>query len=119
MTRSELEQRISEQQPELSRQTVSQCVDLIIQNISDALALGRRVEIRGFGSFGLRRRMSRVGRNPRTGASVFVPERYVPYFRPGSVLRERINSARLRDDSAYDRLEQGWIGQEVNETEDD
>lgn len=112
MTRSELEQRIAEQQPELNQHTISQCVTLILEHISNALVLGHRVEIRGFGSFGLRRRVSRVGRNPRTGESVVVPERYSPYFRPGRILRERINDARLRDDSTYQRLEEGWKNQE-------
>lgn len=108
MTRSELEQRIAEQQPELSPQAIRQCVELILQNISEALVLGKRVEIRGFGSFGLRRRASRIGRNPRTGEAVVVPERHAPYFRPGRILRERINDARLRDNSTYLRLEEGW-----------
>lgn len=97
MTRSELEQIIADKQPELSKETVVRCVDLILQEVADTLVDGRRVEIRGFGSFGLRRRVSRVGRNPRTGESVYVPERYVPYFRPGRILRQRIDQARERD----------------------
>lgn len=108
MTRSELEQLIADNQPELSKETVVRCVDLILQEVSNALVEGRRVEIRGFGSFGLRRRVSRVGRNPRTGESVYVPERHVPYFRPGRALRERIDQARERDDTTHKRLEEFW-----------
>ena len=100
MTRSELEKLIAKQQPELSPETVSLCVDRIIQDISDTVVLGGRVEIRGFGTFGLRRRKSRVGRNPKTGDQVDVPERYVPFFRPGSVLRKRVNDALQRENSA-------------------
>lgn len=108
MTRSELEQLIADKHPELSKETVIRCVDLILQEVSNALVEGRRVEIRGFGSFGLRRRVSRVARNPRTGESVYVPERHVPFFRPGRALRKRIDQARERDENTQDRLEQAW-----------
>ncbi len=119
MTRSELEQLIADKQPELSKETVVRCVDLILQEVSNALVEGRRVEIRGFGSFGLRRRVSRVGRNPRTGESVYVPERHVPYFRPGRALRDRIDQARERDDNTHKRLEEIWKNRDSETLESD
>jgi integration host factor subunit beta len=70
--------------------------------MADALVRGHRIEIRGFGSFAINRRPPRMGRNPRTGASVPIPERRVPHFKPGKALRESV--ARLPVDSA-DRLE--------------
>ena len=108
MTKSELVARISNQHPELSVETINRSVDVILKQVSDSLALGRRLELRGFGSFALRRRASRTGRNPRTGDSVFVRERYVPHFKPGKILRNRVNHQHSREHSAIDPAERNW-----------
>jgi len=66
----------------------------MLEHMSQALASGERIEIRGFGSFSLSHRPARQGRNPKTGATVMLPERYVPHFRPGKDLRDRVNAGR-------------------------
>jgi integration host factor subunit beta len=68
-------------------------VKMILDHMSDALARGERIEIRGFGSFSLHYRAPRVGRNPKSGESVSLPGKYVPHFKPGKELRERVNSS--------------------------
>lgn len=90
MTRSELILRLSERFPQLVQKDAELAVSEILGAIRDALVTGNRVEIRGFGSFGLKYRPSRVGRNPRTGESVVVPSKYVPHFKAGKELRMRI-----------------------------
>ena len=93
MTRAELIDRLIQGQPHLSQEDVELAVKTMMDQMSAALARGERIEIRGFGAFSLRRRESRVGRNPRTGEPVALPERHVPYFRPGKELRDRVNFA--------------------------
>lgn len=91
MTKSELIDRLAEQQTHLSHKDVELAVKLLLERISQALTEEQRIEIRGFGSFSLHRRPARVGRNPKTGEPVNIPAKYVPHFKPGKELRERVN----------------------------
>jgi len=92
MTKSELIEKLASEQDHLSQTDVDLAVRSILEQMSLALANGERIEIRGFGSFSLHFRPSRIGRNPKTGESVALPGKYVPYFKPGKELRERVNS---------------------------
>ena len=87
MTKAELIEAVSQRTPDLTRKQVELVVNLFFESIKHALASGDKVEIRGFGSFRLRRRGHRMGRNPRTGELVEVPAKYVPFFRAGKELR--------------------------------
>ena len=91
MTKSELMQRIAELNPHLYHRDVERIVSTIFDEISDVLARGDRVELRGFGAFSVKRRGSRIGRNPRTGTAVQVAEKYIPFFKTGKQLRGRLN----------------------------
>ena len=91
MIRSELIQQISSQHPALSPREVEAIVSTFFDEIVDRLAKGGRVEIRGFGAFSTRSRDARTGRNPRTGQSVDVDAKRVPYFKPGKEMRSRLN----------------------------
>ena len=91
MTKSELILRLAERNPHLYQRDVERIVTTIFDEISKALARGDRVELRGFGAFSVKRRAPRIGRNPRTGAAVHVAEKYVPFFKTGKELRERLN----------------------------
>ena len=91
MTRSELIARIAQQNPHLYHRDVERIVATIFEEISAALANGDRVELRGFGAFSVKHRDARVGRNPRTGESVSVEAKSVPFFKTGKLLRERLN----------------------------
>ena len=91
MTKSELIEQIAMRQPELSAKDVETAVRIILDDMTDALATGGRVEIRGFGSFSLHYRKPRTGRNPKTGDSVELEGKHVPHFKPGKELRERVN----------------------------
>ncbi len=91
VTKSELILRISDLNPELHRRDVERIVAVIFEEIATALARGNRIEVRNFGSFGLRRRSARPGRNPRTGARVEVPRKAIPFFKTGKQLRARLN----------------------------
>ena len=91
MIRSELLQALSADNPDLRPEEVEQVVDIFFEEISQRLAEGGRVELRGFGTFSTRERDSRTGRNPRTGETVEVPAKRVPYFKPGKEMRERLN----------------------------
>lgn len=91
MTKSELIERIAMCQPQLMLRDVELSVKSIIDEMSNALANGERIEIRGFGSFSLHYRAPRSGRNPKTGESVDLQGKYVPHFKPGKELRERVN----------------------------
>jgi integration host factor subunit beta len=91
MTKSELIQLLADRNPHLYQRDVERIVSTIFDEISSALERGDRVELRGFGAFSVKRREPRVGRNPRTGAAVQVAEKYVPYFKTGKELRERLN----------------------------
>lgn len=91
MIRSELVQKIAEYQPALSGREVEAIVSTFFDEITDRLAQGGRVEIRGFGAFSTRARDARTGRNPRTGEAVDVDAKRVPYFKPGKEMRARLN----------------------------
>jgi integration host factor subunit beta len=91
MTKSELLQRLAEANPHLYQRHVEGIVTAIFNEITAALARGDRVELRGFGAFSVKRRDARVGRNPRTGDSVEVAEKHVPFFKTGRQLRDRLN----------------------------
>ncbi len=91
MTKSELIERIAAQQKQLSPKDVELAVKMILEYMASDLARGGRVEVRGFGSFSLHYREPRRGRNPKTGDSVELMGKYVPYFKPGKEMRERVN----------------------------
>ena len=91
MTKSELIEIIASRQNQLSAKDVELAVKTLLEQMSGTLAAGERIEIRGFGSFSLHHRASRMGRNPKTGAAVQVEDKYVPHFKPGKELRERVD----------------------------
>jgi integration host factor subunit beta len=91
MIKSELIQQIAEDNPHLYQRDVERIVSTLFEEITAALARGDRVELRGFGAFSVKQRDARMGRNPRTGAAVPVPEKSVPFFKAGKELRERMN----------------------------
>ncbi|MDQ7261076.1 integration host factor subunit beta [Paracoccus sp. PS-1] len=91
MIRSELIQKISEENPHLFQRDVERIVNTVFEEIIDAMARGDRVELRGFGAFSVKKRDARQGRNPRTGETVSVDEKHVPFFKTGKLLRERLN----------------------------
>ncbi|TQV76885.1 integration host factor subunit beta [Aliikangiella marina] len=93
MTKSELIERLAARQTQLSLKDVELVVKSIIEHMAQSLAKGERIEIRGFGSFSLHYRAPRVGRNPKTGQSVQLEGKYVPHFKPGKELRERVNES--------------------------
>ncbi len=93
MTKSDLIEILSEKQSLLNYRDVELAVKLILEQMSDCLSRGDRIEIRGFGSFTLHHRPPRVGRNPKSGESVKPDEKYVPHFKPGKELRDRVNNA--------------------------
>lgn len=93
MTKSELIERIADQQDQLSPKDIELGVKLVLEEMSQALAIGERIEIRGFGSFSLHYRFPRTGRNPKTGEAVELEGKYVPHFKPGKELRDRVNDA--------------------------
>ena len=114
LTKSELIERIAARQTQdtkLSTKDVELAVKTLIEEMADTLANGGRIEIRGFGSFSLHFRAPRVGRNPKTGASVELHGKYVPHFKPGKELRERVNAAMYRE------KEQGTRGSDDNTTD--
>jgi integration host factor subunit beta len=103
MTKSELIERIAARQTQLSSRDVELAVKTIIEHMAQTLSTGERIEIRGFGSFSLHYRAPRVGRNPKTGESVGLSGKYVPHFKPGKELRERVNaSLETHPESAID-----------------
>ncbi len=91
MTKSELIAQLASRYPQLVATDAEMAVKTILDAVSRSLAEGKRVEIRGFGSFSLNYRPPRTGRNPKTGAKVEVPEKYVPHFKAGKELRERVD----------------------------
>ena len=91
MTKSELIERIAQRQDQLSAKDVELTVKLLLDFMSDVLSEGARIEIRGFGSFSLHYREPRVGRNPKTGDAVELEGKYVPHFKPGKEMRDRVN----------------------------
>ncbi len=91
MTKSELILTLAERNPHLYQRDVERIVATILEEIAAALSRGDRVELRGFGAFSVKKRGPRIGRNPRTGESVNVAQKSVPYFKTGKELRERLN----------------------------
>jgi integration host factor subunit beta len=91
MTKSDLIKRLAEANPHLYVRDLERIVGRVFEEIGAALARGDRVELRGFGAFSVRARAERVGRNPRTGEEVAVPNKVVPYFKTGKELRDRLN----------------------------
>jgi len=89
--KSELVQKLADQNPHLYHRDVEAIVNSILDEISDAMARGDRVELRGFGAFSVKHRPARVGRNPRTGEQVKVEEKSSPFFKTGKEMRERMN----------------------------
>ena len=98
MTKSELIVKLAELNPHLFQRDVERIVTTIFDEIANALARGDRVELRGFGAFSVKRREARVGRNPRTGDAVQVGEKYIPFFKTGKQLRDRLNGHDSHDD---------------------
>jgi integration host factor subunit beta len=92
--KSELVQAIAAENPHLYQRDVEHIVNAILEAITEALARGDRVELRGFGAFSVKNRPARTGRNPRTGARVQVDEKHVPFFKTGKEMRERLNQGR-------------------------
>ncbi|MDE2582202.1 MAG: integration host factor subunit beta [Rhodospirillales bacterium] len=92
MTRSELMAELAAANPHLRASDVERIVTTVFDEITAALAHGQRVELRGFGAFTVKRRDARTGRNPRTGETVPVEEKFVPFFKAGKELRERVNA---------------------------
>lgn len=93
MTKSELIEVLAKQQPHLALKDVELAVKCIIEKMNQALSSGDRIEIRGFGSFSLHLRPPRMGRNPKTGESVALSKKYVPHFKPGKELRDRVDES--------------------------
>ena len=91
MTKSELIEILSRRQPHLKAEDVDLAVKALLEMMGGALAQGDRIEIRGFGSFALNYRPPRIGRNPKSGEKVSVPEKWVPHFKAGKELRERVD----------------------------
>lgn len=91
MIKSELVQAIAAENPHLYQRDVEHVVNAVLDAITDALARGDRVELRGFGAFSVKNRPARTGRNPRTGDKVQVSEKHVPFFKTGKEMRERLN----------------------------
>ena len=97
MTKSELIERIAARQTQLSQKDVELAVKAVLEHMSQTLASGERIEIRGFGSFSLHYREPRLGRNPKTGDTVELAGKYVPHFKPGKEMRERVNMSIQND----------------------
>ena len=100
MTKSDLILRLAELYPHLLQRDIERIVGTVFDEISNALARGNRVELRGFGAFSIKQREARQGRNPRTGAAVSVAEKYVPFFKTGKQLRDRLNGLSDAGDDA-------------------
>lgn len=93
MTKSELIERLASKQLQLSAKEVEDAIKQLIEQMAETLENGERIEIRGFGSFSLHYRAPRTGRNPKTGETVELTGKYVPHFKPGKELRERVNAS--------------------------
>lgn len=100
MTKSGLIQAVAQRFSHLRTTDIEIVVNTIFDAMTEALRVGDRIEIRGFGSFSVRHRRSRTGRNPKTGNTIAVPEKRVPFFTVGHELRERVNAGRLADEGA-------------------
>jgi integration host factor subunit beta len=97
MVKSELIARLAELNPHLYQRDVERIVSTIFDEISMALARGDRIELRGFGTFSVKQRQPRTARNPRTGQSVYVGEKHIPFFKTGKELRGRLNDTDISD----------------------
>ena len=95
MTRSDLVKELASQFKQLTHRDAEFAVKAILDAMNDALVRGHRIEIRGFGSFSVNHRPPRMGRNPRSGESVAIPEKRVPHFKPGKALREAVDMQTL------------------------
>ena len=95
MTKSELIELLVKKQAQLGYRDVELAVKTMLEHMGQTLATGERIEIRGFGSFSLHYRPPRVGRNPKSGDPVSLPAKYVPHFKPGKELRERVNDGAI------------------------
>jgi integration host factor subunit beta len=93
MTKSELIAKLAEKYSQLVAKDAEFAVKMILDSMTHSLVQGQRIEIRGFGSFGLNHRPARIGRNPKSGEKVHVPEKFVPHFKAGKELRERVDKA--------------------------
>lgn len=91
MIRSELIQKIADENPHLYQRDVERIVNTVFDEVTSAMSRGDRVELRGFGAFSVKKRDARIGRNPRTGETVSVEEKHVPFFKTGKLLRDRLN----------------------------
>ena len=90
MTKSELIESIASQHPNMTKKNIEFIINSVFKSIKDSLQKGNKVEIRGFGSFKIREKNSKIGRNPKTGSKVNVPEKKVPYFKPGKEIKESL-----------------------------
>ena len=97
MTKSELIEALAQKQSQLAYKDVELAVKKMLDHMASTLASGERIEIRGFGSFSLHFRPPRTGRNPKTGDAVTLASKYVPHFKPGKELRERVNKTRSKE----------------------
>lgn len=100
MTKSELIDILARKQPQLAYKDVELSVKTMLEHMAQTLAVGERIEIRGFGSFSLHHRPARMGRNPKTGESVALPPKNVPHFKPGKELRERVNDLEMTEEES-------------------
>ena len=91
MIKSELVQKLADENPHLFTRDIERIVNTVFSEITDALAEGNRVELRGFGAFSVKHREARIGRNPRTGEAVAIEEKWTPFFKAGKEMRERLN----------------------------
>jgi len=96
MTKSDLILRLAEKYPHLLQRDIERVVNTVFDEISNALARNSRVELRGFGAFSVKQREARQGRNPRTGETVPVAEKFVPFFKTGKQLRDRLNGVEAK-----------------------
>ena len=101
MTKSELIQRLAERNPHLYLRDIEKIVETVFDEITGALARGDRVELRGFGAFSVKSREARSGRNPRTGETVSVDAKRLPFFKTGKALRERLNGGTAQGGDEY------------------
>ncbi len=92
MTRSDLVEELANRFPQLTHKDAESAVKAILDAMGESMVRGHRIEIRGFGSFTINRRPPRIGRNPRSGESVAIPEKRVPHFKPGKALREAVDA---------------------------
>ena len=93
MIKSELVQKLADENPNLFHRDIERIVSVVFQEITDSLARGERVELRGFGAFSVKHRPARIGRNPRSGEPVRIAEKHSPFFKAGKELRDRLNGA--------------------------